>query len=203
MNSTLARTPRSSTRTDQRDATRRDLVQAGLHLVSERGFAGATTAAIARASGRAHGTVFVHFPTRDALVAEIVEEIGRRVSTRLAETDTRTPSVNEVLDAHLAALTERESIYACLLREATSLPPAARARLFALQTGIAWRLRKALAREVAAQTARAIDPVVLANIWIALTNHYLINRDLFAPGASVIATRGAELKAQLLSIIKP
>jgi AcrR family transcriptional regulator len=198
-----ANTRRASTRTDQRDATRRDLVQAGLRLVSERGLAGATTAAIAQASGRAHGTVFVHFPTRDALVAEIVEEMGRSMSARLAETDIHTPSVSDVLDAHLAALAERESLYACLLREATSLPPGARARLFALQTGIAWRLRAALAREVAAKTARAIDPVALANIWIALTNHYLINRDLFAPGASVIAARGAELKAQLLSIIQP
>ena len=198
---TIARRP--GFRTDQRDATRHDLVQAGLRLVSERGFAGATTAAIAQASGRAHGTVFVHFPTRDALVSEIVEEIGRTMSQRLAETSTDKPDVGEVLDAHLAALAERESLYACLLREATSLPPGARARLFALQTGIAWRLREALAREVAKQTARAIDPVALSNIWIALTNHYLINRDLFAPGASVISARGAELKAQLLAIIKP
>ncbi len=194
---------RPGTRTDQREATRQQLVQTGLRLVAERGFAGVTTAAIAKASGKAHGTVFVHFQTRNALVAEIVEEMGRAMSQRLAESPSETSSISDVLDAHLAALAERESLYACLLREATSLPLGARARLFALQTGIAWRLRAALAREIAAKSARAIDPVVLANIWIALVNHYLINRDLFAPGASVIAARGAELKAQLLAIIKP
>jgi hypothetical protein len=48
-----------------------------------------------------------------------------------------------------------------------------------------------------------MDPVALANTWIALTNHYLMNRDLFAPGASVIAVRGAELKKQLIEIIRP
>jgi AcrR family transcriptional regulator len=46
----------------------------------------ATTAAIAKASGKAHGTVFVHFGTRDELVDELVEEVGRAMSQRLADT---------------------------------------------------------------------------------------------------------------------
>jgi len=48
---------------------------------------------------------------------------------------------------------------------------------------------------------RAIDPVTLGNTWIALTNHYLMNRDLFAPGGSVIAKCGAALKAQLRALL--
>ena len=199
----LSKASVSGSRTRQRQATRRQLVEAGLAVVAARGFAGATTAAIAAASGKAHGTVFVHFRTRDVLVAELVEEIGRAISQRLADIPDDTPGVGEVLDAHLAALARHEVLYARLLGEATTLPPAARARLFALQSGIAWRLRTAYARDVARGAARAMDPVVLANIWIALTNHYLLNRDLFAPDGSVIAARGAELKAQWLAIVQP
>lgn len=193
----------STSRARQRDATRRKLVQAGLRVVAERGFAGATTAAIAEASGKAHGTVFVHFRTRDMLVAELVAEIGRAMTQRLAEIPNDTPSLSEVLDSHLAALAQHEPLYARLLCEASTLPAAARARLFALQSGIAWRLRTAHEREVAGGTARDLEPVALANIWIALTNHYLMNRDLFAPGASVVAARGAEMKAQWLAMIRP
>lgn len=199
----VTRTPASNARTRQREATRRQLVEAGLRVVASRGFAGATTAAIAEASGKAHGTVFVHFHTREALVAELVEEVGRAMTRRLTEIPNDTPGVAEVLDAHLAALAEHEVLYARLLREAAALPLAARARVFALQSGIAWRLRAAHGRDVARGTARAMDPVALANLWIALTNHYLMNRDLFAPGASVVAARGAELKAQLLDILHP
>lgn len=195
--------PASRPRADQREATRRQLVAAGLQVVSDRGFAAATTAAIARASGKAHGTVFVHFPTRDALVAELVEEVGRAMTQRMAEMPDHGAGVASVIDAHLAALAAHEVLYARLLREATTLPLAARARVFALQSGIGWRLRAALARDVARGTARAIDPVALSNTWIALSNHYLMNRDLFAPGASVIAARGADLKAQLLELIRP
>jgi AcrR family transcriptional regulator len=195
--------PPGSSRVQQRDATRRELVQAGLRMVAERGFAATTTAAIAQASGKAHGTVFVHFRSREAMVAELVEELGRTMSQRLVALPDNTATLADVLDAHLAALRDHEVLYARLLCEASTLPPAARARVFALQSGVAWRLREAHAREVLANTARAMAPVALANIWIALTNHYLMHRDLFAPGASVIATHGAELKAQLLEIVQP
>jgi AcrR family transcriptional regulator len=195
--------PPATSRAQQRDATKRDLVHAGLRMVAERGFAATTTAAIAQASGKAHGTVFLHFKNRDAMVAGLVEELGRTMSQRLAALPGTTASLVDVLDAHLAALFDHEVLYARLLCEASTLPLAARARVFALQSGVAWRLREAHAREVLAQTARPMAPVALANIWIALTNHYLMNRDLFAPGASVIATHGGELKAQLLEIVRP
>ena len=201
MNAASLRDPTARSR--QRAATRRQLVEAGLRIVAERGFAGATTAAIAEASGKAHGTVFVHFRTRDMLVAELVAEIGRAMSQRLAEIPDDSPSLAEVLDSHLGALAQHEVLYARLLCEASTLPDAARARLFALQSGIAWRLRTAYERDVARAAARDLDPVALANLWIALTNHYLMNRDLFAPGASVIAARGAELKAQWLAMVRP
>ena len=201
MNPATAKSP--TLRADQREATRRQLLDAGLRVVAERGFAAATTAAIAQACGKAHGTVFVHFRTRDALVGELVEEVGRSMSQRLAAIPDAGFGVADVVDAHLAALADHEVLYARLLREATTLPLAARARVFALQSGIGFRLRAALARDVARGAARAMDPVALANTWIALSNHYLMNRDLFAPGGSVVAARGAELKAQLLEIIRP
>ena len=192
-----------SPRTRQREATRRQLVEAGLRVVAEHGFAGATTAAIARATGKAHGTVFVHFANRDALVEALVAEVGQAMSQRLSTLPADTCGVAEVLDAHLLALGDHELLYAHLLREATALQLSARARLFALQSAVGSRLRQALARDVERGVARAMDPVALTNLWIALTNHYLMNRDLFAPGASVVAQRGAELKAQLLDVLQP
>jgi AcrR family transcriptional regulator len=195
--------PLHRTRSHQREATRRQLIEAGLRVVARQGFAGATTAAIARETGKAHGTVFAHFPTRDALVTELVEEIGRVMSQRLSEVPTDAPGVAEVLDAHLAALAEQEDLVSSVLREATALPPVARARMFALQSGVAWRLRQAHARDVARGVARAMDAVALGNLWIALVNHYLVNRDLFSPRMSVIAARGAELKANFLELLRP
>jgi len=194
--------PPTGQRTRQRETTRRQLVEAGLRVVAAAGFAGASTAAIAQATGKAHGTVFVHFRTRDDLVTELVAEVGRAMSRRLAELETAVPSVPDVLQAHLTALADHEVLYARLLCEASILPPAARACLFALQSGIASRLQKAYVRAREQGLVRNLDPVGLSNIWISLTNHYLMNRDLFAPGGSVIARCGDGLQAQLLDLLR-
>lgn len=194
--------PAVNQRTRQRETTRRELVDAGLRLVASNGFAGTTTASIAQATGKAHGTVFVHFRSREALVAELIAEVGRVMSARLAPLEAGAPSLAEVMQAHLSALADNEALYSRLLCEASTLPLAARAHIFALQSGIAARLRKACARERAQGTVRGVDPVMLGNIWISLTNHYLMNRDLFAPGQSVIAKCGNAIQAQMLGLIQ-
>jgi AcrR family transcriptional regulator len=188
-------------RSRQRQATRGELVRAGLRIVANRGFANTTTAAVARETGKAHGTVFVHFPTREALVVEMVNEIGSIISLKLAEIPSEATGLSDILDAHLAALADQEVYLSRILQEAVALPPSARAFLFALQSGVAAKIGKGLACDVAHGLARPFDPVALSNIWIALTNHYLINRDLFAPDASVIARHGTTLKSQLLAIV--
>lgn len=197
----MNQTRRNGQRSIQRQATRLQLVDAAFRVVAEHGFAGATTAAIAKASGKAHGTVFVHFRSREALVEALVQELGDAISLRLAQTPDELPDVAAVLDAHLAALADHEVLYARLLSEATTLPAAARARIFALQSGIAFRLRQAYERQLTRGEVRSLDPILLVNTWIALTNHYLINRDLFDPAGSVIAARREALKAYLLELI--
>ncbi len=116
-------------RTLQRESTRRQLVEAGLRVVATSGFAGATTAAIAQATGKAHGTVFVHFRTRDVLVTELVAEVGRVMSARLNELETAEPTISDVLTAHLTALEENEVLYARLLCEALTLPLASQEQI--------------------------------------------------------------------------
>lgn len=40
-------------------------------------------------------------------------------------------------------------------------------------------------------------------LWIGLVHHYLMNRDLFAPGESVIARRGRELLDHYMGLLAP
>ena len=200
MNQALSSNP--GTRTLQRQATKIELVRAALRVVADKGFANTTTAAVARETGKAHGTVFVHFPTRAALVVEMVNEIGSIIAARLAAIPSNAMGLADILEAHLAALEDQEVFLSRMLQEMSILPPAARALLFALQSGVAAKMRSGLAHDVANGSAREFDPVALSNIWIALTNHYLINRDLFAPYGSVIARHGGDLKSQLLGIVR-
>ncbi|AVP95890.1 hypothetical protein C7S18_01155 [Ahniella affigens] len=193
-----------SKRAEQKQSTREQLLSVARKTVAEQGFAATSTAAIAKAVGKAHGTVFVHFPTRDALVEALLNDIGASMTDALATIpDGSDVGVSAVMDAHLDALLANEALYAQILRESTQLPAAARARLFAFQSGVAWRMRAALARDIDAGRLRAVDPAAVANLWIAQCNHYLINRDLFAPNEMVCALRRDEIKANLLALLQP
>lgn len=191
-----------SKRHQQKQSTREQLLAVARKTVAEHGFAATSTAAIAKAVGKAHGTIFVHFPTRDALVEALINDIGATMTAALATIpDGADVGVHGVMDAHLDALLENEALYAQILRESTQLPASARARLLAFQSGVAWRLRAALSRDVDAGRLRPADPTAVANLWIAQCNHYLINRDLFAPNALVCAERRDEIKANLLALL--
>ena len=168
-----------------------------------RRFAGATTAAIAQASGKAHGTVFVHFRTpRRAGCRTGRGNRPRHIATS-GRHPQRHPRRRRGTRRVLAALARHEVLYARPLCEATTLPPAARARLFALQSGIAWRLRTAYARDVVRGAARDLDPAALANTWIALTQSLPHEpRCVRALDASVTAARGASSRRNGSEIIQ-
>lgn len=190
-----------STRTLQRMETRQRILRAGLVLVGDLGVSGATTAAIAEATGTAHGTIFVHFKTRDDLVSELVEQLGRAITECLDAAEPGPLTLPEVLVAHLAALRTVEAPYSRILGEVRALPDAARAHLLAFQSGVAWRLSQAYRHTRARNRSLPHDPALVSNTWLALVNHYLVNRDLFAPGGSVIDSHGDILKNHLLSLL--
>lgn len=59
------------------DERRRQLLDAAVELFAERGIGEAKHADIARRVGVSTAATFVYFPTREALLASVVEEIGR------------------------------------------------------------------------------------------------------------------------------
>ena len=64
--------PPPLTRKAQKAATREALKQAALELFTESGFLETSIGAITRAAGVAHGTFYVHFPSKEALLDELL-----------------------------------------------------------------------------------------------------------------------------------
>lgn len=188
----------------QKRQTRERLVEVAGELFARQGISATTTAEVAKAAGVSHGTVFAHFPTREELVAEVVAratgEVSRRLHERMGEADL---DVRAILQAHLDALAVDEALQARLVMEAPLLPDLARRRLVGVQSALSHHLRLAAEREVAAGRMRSVKPHLLFNTWVGLVNHYLVNRDLFAPGGSVLRSRGPELVDHLLALLSP
>jgi AcrR family transcriptional regulator len=69
------------TQQERREATRLKLLDATLECLVERGYAQATTVAIAQRAGISQGALFKHFPTKAGLLGAAVEHLFPRLIT--------------------------------------------------------------------------------------------------------------------------
>lgn len=189
------------TRQEQKAATRGKLVDGAMALFARKGIAETSTADIAKTIGMSHGVIFLHFPKRDDLVIAVIDEFARRLSTEFHNALAREMSVRALLEAHLLVLAEFEPFYARLVSEAPLLPAKVRGTLLMLQAYVSRQLFVAVERERAAGRARAFPRPLLFNTWIGLVHHYLVNRDVFAQGTSVITEMGETLIDHFLSLV--
>ena len=192
----------AATRQEQKAATRDRLVNAAMALFARKGILQTTTADIARSIRMSHGVVFLHFPKRDDLVIAVIDEFGRRLAVEFRQALEQDLGLRAVLQAHLRVLAEFEPFYARLVTEAPLLPPKVRSTLLMLHAAMSQRLFLALERERKAGRARRLERPLLFNTWIGLVHHYLVNRDLFAAGASVIAEQGDTLVQHFMTLVK-
>ncbi|MEN8114188.1 MAG: helix-turn-helix domain-containing protein [Actinomycetota bacterium] len=190
-------------RRERKERTRRLLVAAALDEMAESGIAATRTIDVAHRAGVAHGTVFVHFPTKEHMINAAVAAHASRVGSRLHELARTGVAVRDVMEAHLAGLGEHEAFYARLVMEGPLLPSYPRATLLGIQSAISSHLAEAAEREMAAGTIKTMPIHLLFNTWLGLVHHYLSNRDLFAPGDSVVRRWGPTLLDHYLGLIRP
>jgi AcrR family transcriptional regulator len=185
----------------QKLATRQRILEAAIVVFSRDGIIASNTSDIAKEAAVSHGNVFAHFGSQEALVSAVIEEIGADIASRIHELVNSCVEVREVLAVHLRAIAERESFYARLVAETPSLPSRARESLVMIQSAISFHLSPAVEAAMRSGAIRPMPLYLLFNTWSGLVNHYLINRELFAPGASVIEGRGSELLDHFMKLI--
>lgn len=190
-------------REEQRLRTREALLETTLGLFEALGVAATRTLDVAKAAGVSHGTVFAHFPTREALVEAAIAEFGRGFARRFAERAVPEAGLRAVLDAHLATIGDQEARYGRIMLEAPLLPPIARGSWVGCQAVVSRRFADVLAAEAEAGAIRPADPALLFNTWVGLLHHHLANRDLFCPTGSLVAQKGPGLRDHFLGLLAP
>ncbi len=188
-------------RDKQKLETRHRILEAAIKVFSRDGIGAAKTADIATEAGLSHGSVFVHFGSQESLMLAVIEDFGQMLARRIHELSSSGAGTRAILKAHLRAIAEREPFYARLVVEASILPTLARDSLVALQSSICFHLSPAVDADTRAGRLKAMPLHLLFNTWIGLIHYYLANRELFAPGASVVERRGEELLAHFMSLV--
>jgi len=188
-------------RQQQKENTRRKLLDTALDVFSQHGILATRMSDIAAAAGVSHGTVFLHFDTQEALISAVIEDFGFGMASRTYQLAGSSSSLKEILTAHLHGIGEQEDFYTRLVIETSLLPIAARNALISIQSAVSFHIGQAAQREMAAGAIKQMPVALLFNTWIGLVHYYLSNRDLFAPGKSVIETCGPMLVDHFIGLI--
>ena len=191
----------STNRESQKAETRQRILAQATRLCARRGFARTRTIDVAKAAKVSHGSVFVHFSSREALIGAVVGEMAREITDVLHARAAAGGSLRDALQAHLEALEAREDEIRWLLLEGPMLPAGFHTAWVGLQSAVSVHLGEAAEREMAAGRVRRMPLHLLFNTWIGLVHHYLINRDLFSPKRSVIREHGPVLLEHFLDLI--
>lgn len=190
-------------RAEQKKKTCRRIVKKAMKVFAQKGFAAARTLDVAEAAGVAHGTVFVHFPTREELVAAAVKEFTWVLKNRIQELVEKGAGVREVLSAHIAGLAEHERFYTRMVEERRLLPEKARMTLLGIHSVISAYLAEAAEQEIGQGSLRPVPMHLMFNTWLGLVHYYLSNRDLFAPKGSVLSRWGEDLIDYYMGLLSP
>jgi AcrR family transcriptional regulator len=190
-----------TSRQEQKNRTRSLLVTAGLDLFARRGLSFARTADIAASAGVSHGTVFVHFPTREDLLAAATEEFGTRVTRRIHELAEGGKRVRDLLAAHIECLIEFEPFYTRFVIEESALPARVKNTLVMIQSSVAFHLSRAVEAETVAGAIRKMPFHLFFNTWLGLIHYYIAHAASFAPAESVLKRHGHELLEHFVGLI--
>lgn len=170
-----------SRRQRRKDARPSEITAAALRLFHERGFAATKLDDVAAAAGVTKGTLYLYFPSKEALFKAVVQESVIPNIDRLAQTVAACPDgpvarLQLVLRLLAQGLNESDGcISKLVLAEAGNFPELA--QFYA--TEVVYRLhdvvRGILSEGIAAQVFREVDlvhtprqllaPLLLANIW--------------------------------------
>jgi len=192
------------TRKTQKLETRNKLVAAAIKLFSRNGIVSTSTESIAKAAGVSHGTLFLHFRTRDDLVFAVITRFGEHLCKAFKEhTEKNIKNLKGVLKAHLTVVEEFEDFYAHLVMELALLAPKIKSYFFIVQATVSHRMFIHAEHEMKLGKIRKIKRPLLFNTWISLLHYYLINREIFSPNQSVMSEKSKELLEHFLHLVKP
>jgi len=185
----------------QKESTRENIVRTAMRIYSQQGFF-VSTNEIAKEAGIAHGSIFVHFPTRNELQLYTLNRIAKELGEKLHNLSLAGEELSKLLKAHIDILKEYESFYTHLISELPSLPSEAQQTLISIHSITSHHFAEVIEKAAQKGEIKDIPPHMLFNTWIALLHYYLQNKNLFAPNGSVLARYQDSLVSTYLALIR-
>ncbi|MCD4818978.1 MAG: TetR/AcrR family transcriptional regulator [Candidatus Cloacimonetes bacterium] len=101
----------------QKQKTRELIIEVSKESFIKNGFLNTTTSQIAKAAGIAHGTLFLHFPSKDLLIEEILDNELGEISQEIYNLVLSQNSIETLLNKYLDLISQQEDFFSTIYRE--------------------------------------------------------------------------------------
>ena len=186
----------------QKRLTRHRIIAAAKEEFIRNGFLSTNTKTIADKVGIAHGTLFLHFETKFALIEKVLESQLEEMDEQLSRALGTQNNLDSLLHAYLELIQKEESFYEVMAKELPYYPQDLRIRVF---------MKEASARDYFYDVMqKGIDEGVYKNIDIrmALTflfgtiHYFLSNKQNIIKNGSIMAYKKHDIMDTFLNFIK-
>lgn len=173
-----------ATQLERSSATREKIIAATIECLVERGYHGATIAAVAQQAGISRGALSHQYPDKARLVVEVIEEIGRRRASEIRAVLEATPAGSRRIERGLDELwrTFKDPIYVAALEVyvGARTDPELRARVLQLEQDIDEVIREVI-RAMSAPTRHRDELDLRADVLINTLRGLALVRATGAP----------------------
>jgi AcrR family transcriptional regulator len=183
----------------RKDVLASEVLDRAVSLFAERGFAGTSLKDVADAVGLSRPAIYYYFPSKEALLEELLAGVTLSAARIFDEIEPRTDltpleRIREAARSLILWVTERRLHFKMIDRSENELPPSIMARHREAKRRVLAGLARLIEEAIAAGEARSIDSRVTAFAIIGMCNW---TAWWFLPGGGLTATEIADRIADL------
>jgi len=170
----------------QKQKTREMILQTAKLYFMKNGFLKTTTSEIAQKANVAHGTLFLHFKNKDALIIEILDLELDRISKQIFQIINESNDFELLLSKYLDLIQEQEDFFATIARELPFYSAELRRKVLFRESIIRSHFQKAISVGIKERKFKDCNIVSLLTILFGTINYYLSLKSIFIKEGSVI-----------------
>jgi len=189
-------------RQKQKQTTKAKILSAAKQIYIDKGILNTATSQIAQAAGIAHGTLFLHFPNKDILVLELIDEEMSKFSESLKELILESSEIKKILQQYLQLIIAEEGFFSTLAKEMPFYNSVLRRKILFRESLIREHFHKVINDGIKNGSYKKLDIPSALNFLFGTINYYLSLRSSFVQTGSVIKKFQKQIISTFLKMLK-
>lgn len=187
----------------QKQKTREHILKIAKQEFVKKGFLNTTTSEISERSGIAHGTLFLHFKNKDALIVKILDKELEEINLAIQQMIAKAADLEQLLLQYLNLLQEDEELFAVLARELPFYNEELRRKILFRDSIIRDHFHKAIELGIKEKRYREVDVTSTVIFLFGTINYYLSLKSIFVKEGSVIEKFKTSIITTLKNLLLP